>query len=513
MENPIFVTYAKKRRWDRRGGNYPDSGGTDRTGHYLQVSADQSGTDDFRKNYQRKRGNLTEVRGEITVFLSLIFILLISFIGAVMESASIQMAKNYRRADMNRAIESVFAEYQKELLEEYEIFALDGSYETGQYSEQNLMDRLEYYGAGSMEQKILRIQFLTDDGCQAFWEQVSSYMEQKYGLDIVKEWTGMTSVWGQQEDQAGKYRAEEQEKEQNLEDLLAANEGELPKEENPIDHVGELQSSPILELVMPKDKEVSNKQTDASELLENRELNEGYGDFSDVAEEGGTLSSLLFGEYLLEHFSMFTDEEKTGTLDYELEYILEGKSSDRENLEAVVTKLMLLRFVPNYAYIQTDAAMKAEAEAMALTLCSLLAVPAITAAAAQVILLAWAYGETVMDLRSLLNGSRVPLVKSKESWQLSLSSLLKLGTDEDQSEGMDTEGGLLYREYLRMLLFLESRETSAIRTLGMIEQNLKGEHGQSYFRADLCISRVEFQSEVNLRRGIRFTFPTYFGYQ
>lgn len=513
MENPIFVTYAEKRRWDRRGGNYPDSGGIDRTGHYLQVSADQSGTDDFRKNYQRKRGNLTEVRGEITVFLSLIFILLISFIGAVMESASIQMAKNYRRADMNRAIESVFAEYQKELLEEYEIFALDGSYETGQYSEQNLIDRLEYYGAGSMEQKILRIQFLTDDGCQAFWERVSSYMEQKYGLDIVKEWTGMTSVWGQQEDQAGKYQAEEQEKEQNLEDLLAANEGELPKEENPIDHVGELQSSPILELVMPKDKEVSNKQTDASELLENRELNEGYGDFSDVAEEGGTLSSLLFGEYLLEHFSMFTDEEKTGTLAYELEYILEGKSSDRENLEAVVTKLMLLRFVPNYAYIQTDAAMKAEAEAMALTLCSLLAVPAITAAAAQVILLAWAYGETVMDLRSLLNGSRVPLVKSKESWQLSLSSLLKLGTDEDQSEGMDTEGGLLYREYLRMLLFLESRETSAIRTLGMIEQNLKGEHGQSYFRVDLCISRVEFQSEVNLRRGIRFTFPTYFGYQ
>ena len=52
---------------------------------------------------------------------------------------------------MNRAIESVFAEYQKELLEEYEIFALDAGYETGRYSEQNLIDRLEYYGAGSME--------------------------------------------------------------------------------------------------------------------------------------------------------------------------------------------------------------------------------------------------------------------------------------------------------------------------------------------------------------------------
>ena len=47
------------------------------------------------------------------MFVSLIFILLVSFAGSLMESASIQMAKNYRRADMNRAIESVFAEYQK----------------------------------------------------------------------------------------------------------------------------------------------------------------------------------------------------------------------------------------------------------------------------------------------------------------------------------------------------------------------------------------------------------------
>ena len=66
--------------------------------------------------------------------MSLVFILLITFISGIMESASIQLAKNYRRADTNRAMECVFAEYQKELLEEYDIFALDGSYETGQYT-------------------------------------------------------------------------------------------------------------------------------------------------------------------------------------------------------------------------------------------------------------------------------------------------------------------------------------------------------------------------------------------
>ena len=72
-----------------------------------------------------------QCRGEVTAYLSLIFLLLITFVAGVMESASIQMAKNYRRADMNRAMECMFAEYQKELLEEYEIFAIDGSYETG----------------------------------------------------------------------------------------------------------------------------------------------------------------------------------------------------------------------------------------------------------------------------------------------------------------------------------------------------------------------------------------------
>ena len=54
------------------------------------------------------------------MYLSLVFILLISFAGAMLESASLQNVKNYRRADMTRAVESIFAEYQKELWEVYE---------------------------------------------------------------------------------------------------------------------------------------------------------------------------------------------------------------------------------------------------------------------------------------------------------------------------------------------------------------------------------------------------------
>lgn len=452
-------------------------------------------------------------RGEITAYLSLTFILLVAFVGAMLESASLQNAKNYRRADMNRAMECVFAEYQKELLEEYEIFALEGSYETGNYSEQNMFDRLSYYGAGNMEQDILRIQFLTDHHCQTFYEQVAFYMEHKYGLEGVQDLLGKTDTWKQQEEDAKKYAKEEGKLQEELSGLLVENNGELPEEGNPIDHVNSLKNRSLLELVMPKEMFLSAKKISLSDMVSHRTLNQGYGDFSDVAEEAGARSKLLFGEYVMEYFTTATDEKKSGALDYQVEYILEGRASDKENLEAVAKKLLMFRFVSNYLYIQSDSERKAEAEALALTLCALLAVPAIAEATAQVILLAWAYGESVIDLRALLKGNKVPLVKSKESWQLQLSSLLTLGTEEDHCDGRDTEGGLKYEEYLRMLLFLESQEHSGERTLDLVEQNIQTEKGQTYFRADQCVSRVEIASICSFRRGITYRFSTYFGYQ
>ncbi len=460
----------------------------------------------------REYKNMKTEKGEVTAYLSLIFILLVSFVGSILESASLQLAKNYRRADMDRAVECIFAEYQKELLEEFDIFALDGSYETGVYEEEKLMDRLAYYGAEDMEHTIQKIQFLTDNDCQAFYEQVAACMEHKYGLDRAVEYLGRTDLWSREEEEAEHYEETEVKMKQELSGLLEENDGELPEENNPIAHVEELKKTPILTLVLPKDMQLSSKSLTLSETVSRRKRNLGYGDLSDMAEDSDTVSVILFGEYVMEHFSMATDGRQMGTIDYEVEYILEGKTSDKENLEAVVKKLLILRFVPNYVYLQTDSTRKAEAEAAALTLCSLLAVPAVTEAAAQVLLLSWAYGESVMDVRSLLKGNRVPLAKSKESWQLQLSSLLTLGTEEDIGDGADIEGGLPYKEYLRMLLFLEKQNLSGMRTLDLIEERLRKVKGQDYFHADQCISRIEINSKCAFRRGITYQFSTRFGY-
>ena len=451
-------------------------------------------------------------RGEVTAFLSLIFILLITFTAGLMESASIQMAKNYCRADTDRALESVFAEYQKELLDEYDIFAMEATYESGKYSQEAVTNRLKYFGAGRAEHKIQKIQFLTDQGAKAFCEQITYYMENKYGVGFLSDKVSMTDIWKKQEEKAKEYEQEESESWSDFDGMLSEAEGTLPEEDNPIEGIRQLKKSSLLNLIMPEDVAVSEKSIDLNGVVSSRDRNQGYGDFSEEAKSDSAISDLLFGEYLMEHFSMMTDRENTGTLDYELEYIYGGKGSDRENLEIVAKKLLLMRFASNFVFLQGSSAKKAEAEAMAFTLCTIAALPALEAAAAQVILLAWAYGESIMDLRSLMQGLKVPLVKTEESWQLSISGLMALKETGNLNDGKDSETGLTYKEYLRILLFLKKKETVAMRALDLVEENLRTRHGMEFFRADYCVSRIQLKSTSYLRRGVSYRFYTYFGY-
>ena len=95
---------------------------------------------------------MRSVKGEITVFLSLSFTLLLSFIFGILESAVIQGSKNLSRIDTDRAIYSVFGEYHQELMEQYHVLGIDLGYRTGNYEEENLIQRLHYYNSGFTNQ-------------------------------------------------------------------------------------------------------------------------------------------------------------------------------------------------------------------------------------------------------------------------------------------------------------------------------------------------------------------------
>ena len=71
-----------------------------------------------------------------------------------------------------------------------------------------------------------------------------------------------------------------------------------------------------MNLVLPKETQVSEKQVVSEDMPENRENQTGHGTFEDVESEGGTLDSVLLGGYIQEHFADFLDEPKGGSLDY-----------------------------------------------------------------------------------------------------------------------------------------------------------------------------------------------------
>lgn len=455
----------------------------------------------------------------MTAFLTLIFILFISSVGSLMEAASIQIAKSCRRVDMNCAMESIFAEYQKELLEEFEVFGLEGSYETGEYSEKMVLERLAYYGATGMQNRIQAIQLLPDEGGKPFREQVKYYIESKYGDDFLGQLATDSSVWEKQESSVAEIEKHSRIKENTLEALLKEYEVKLPIESNPLPNIQTMIKRPLLELVMPEERQLSNNTAELSAMLSHRECQKGYGTFSEERREA-ELSTIAFGEYLLSHFeSAVSDKEQElqEGLNYELEYIICGMNSDHENVNKVIKKLLLIRMASNYSYIMSDTAMKAEADAMALSVCSVLLLPEITEAVAQVLLLSWAFGESVVDIRSLLRGGKVPFVKTKDTWKTGIAFLLTLGTEKDEAIGNDNQNGLSYKEYLRILLFLEEKTSGesviTMRTLDMLEQRLQNRHGLWWFKADSCISRLEIQSTCNLRRGVTYQFQICFGYR
>ena len=140
------------------------------------------------------------------------------------------------------------------------------------------MDRLSYYGAGNMEHSIKRMEIITDRGGAPFLEQVNQWVKHKYGLDKLDGLLGEAQSWKSQSEEAKKFQKEEENQNQTLEDLLKENEQQLPTEDNPLNTVSGLKNSPLLNLVMPKEKTVSAKSVALSSMVFHRSLEEGYGD-------------------------------------------------------------------------------------------------------------------------------------------------------------------------------------------------------------------------------------------
>ena len=260
---------------------------------------------------------------------------------------------------------------------------------------------------------------------------------------------------------------------------------------NPITIIAELKEQGILALAVPDASQISAGEISSGDALRGRTQNTGMN-MAPTGPEGAEVS-LCLTEYLCSSFPCYTGRTPPGGLIYQIEYAVSGKLTDRENLEAVLTRILVIREAANMVFLMSSPVHRAEADAMALKLSAALMQPALEPVISFGLKAAWAFGESVVDCRTLLSGGRIPITKTEESWQLDLDSLADLMEVAD-SRKKSSESGLTYLDYLRLLLAAGSQKELTDAAMDLTEWGMR--KTDPTFRLDCCLDVLEIEQTV-----------------
>ena len=113
------------------------------------------------------------------------------------------------------------------------------------------------------------------------------------------------------------------------------------------------------------------------------------------------------------------------------------------------------------------------------------------------LLLAWAYGESLVDVRELLAGGKVPIFKSASTWKLSLTSIPDILDILENTSGDGSEG-LSYEGYLQILFTLGAKGKYPMRAIDLIEGYMRERTATAAFRADHAICKIKAEADYTI---------------
>lgn len=427
-------------------------------------------------------------RGYITVFFALVFMVLMSLIISLFIGIQINAYKLKAESVYSVASNSVLGEYHKELLEKYDLFYVDTSYKKGvpdyHQVENRLWDYIEKnWNVSPASVEINQIVLATDNGGVPYRKQISSYMKDKIGMTYVKELSDLfttASKEGFLENNSKTHNSWEKRWQDALVKKQEIPENTWRKIEKfcPIETAYSARESFVLNQVVEDKTNVSKKSVNVTDCVSNRELIVGTG----CEEELNLMDKIYFITYLVEKFSCYTQVDAEGVLDYELEYLLGDGGSDYENLSIVVDKLLAIRETMNVTYLLSDNEKMSLIKEISSALSALIASPELSPVFEVLLIGLWSYAESVSDIKILLRGGQVPLVKTKENWATDLES--SFGLEMTIKSLDEQESGMNYTQYLEMLLLVADNAKITFRSMDLIEMNIREIAGNENFRMD-----------------------------
>jgi len=447
---------------------------------------------------------------------------------------------------------SVLAEYHRQLLEQYELFYIDTGYGTvnAAYAntEAHLRDYMEHnYSLSGLstlrnyrdvlklsteEISLLKATIATDENGIGLKRQAVLYEKDKVGLTFAEALMKNLQTVSEYEQESAKLQQERQEVEEQLNEMITQKEENLPPEkktietengveeievkptitrDNPADIVNASRGLSLLSLVIKDRNNLSYQTITPSNYVTGRTLHRGSGRMEGMKYPGSLLENIVFHEYILEKCSRYTEVLDKALLKYQSEYIICGRDSDEENLKGVMNRLLLLREAANVLYLLSDSAKMAEIEALSTTLALICMVPEAEPLVRYSILFAWAYVESIRDVRVLFDKGRVPLMKSSSTWGTGLLQMTQF-TSRWESGSSGTEG-LSYEDYLRIFLCLTDENTVTMRLMDIMEMDVRQTAGNENFRLDACTDCFEMYAGIRSGYGYQFTIQRKYGYE
>lgn len=451
----------------------------------------------------------------LTVYLALIMAVLISLCLALLEGVRSNAIRLEAECVADIGFNSIFAEYHRGLFEQYNLFAIDSAYGCGYPGKENTTRQLRYYieenlsmedifledllyrdflAIGLEEVELTGVTLLTDGNGQVFRRRAVEAIQEDVGLTLLedlKEWIKTVEEHRLNERDV---MAEKQQAEEELADIrleVSEKEWKTGELEKPTEALEALYSQGILATVVDNPQTLSNKAVVKDNLLTTRMeadlLNVGNMSMEETSEWEELTERFFFQEYLLEYMGRYGATKDISALDYQMEYLISGKDNDNDNLKAMANTLCFIRAAANASYLFADPEKCTEAELLGLALGTLICLPEAGSLFKTIILCGWVYAESVYDVKTILAGGRIPLLKNDASWHYSLDDAL-LGNI--QTEATETEG-LSYEDYLRIFMVLTDLDTLTGRAMDMVEADIRLTPGNAGFRLDGCYDGVE----------------------
>ena len=436
--------------------------------------------------------------GKVSIFLCLLISGMVILVGTFYQIINIYNAKSKSAMSARGTISSAKAQYNNYIFEKYHILLLDKNCGgKGEAFLEQIMEKQLQKNLGNQfivsSVSLNEGTFIGDNKAEGLKNQIDEYMSYvvvDYSIDKILTATNGKDGELDKEvlDSLDNFESEEQ-IENNAENVKY-NENDEKKENNekiendkndknnetatviedPRDFLKRVTRTGFLMFVKPAKMDISAETVDISEVP-SRDFTVTFGESEE--DINYDFDSIYFLKKLLTTNDKWVDNLKSAGTEIvyarnvfncatnqnvnedtvfkcEMEYLIGGRKSDYDNMEYVVSQLILIRFPIDFVYLLNDSQKQEEIEVVSIAIAAATGIP--PELTEVLITGAWSFAEAMADVKMLLKGKRMSFVKNKDNWITDLQNI---------EESLDSECdedllGLCYEDYLMILMSMHA---------------------------------------------------------